>query len=68
MEVRKVSREESTASLPPEPEAGADVTTVLVRMPDGPRISRRFHKLTPLKARSSSTSTCCPCSQSCASA
>ena len=41
---------ERSATLPPEPEPGAaDVTTVLVRMPDGPRISRRFEKSAALK-------------------
>jgi len=42
------AREETANALPPEPAAGADVTTVLVRMPDGPRISRRFAKDTAL--------------------
>ena len=44
------AREEAAAALPPEPEAGPDVTTVLVRMPDGPRISRRFAKDAPLES------------------
>merc|ERR1719446_1207459 len=43
-ESRKVEREEATSALPDEPAAGPEVTTVLVRMPDGPRISRRFEK------------------------
>ena len=38
-----------SAALPAEPDAGEGVTTVLVRMPDGPRISRRFDKATPLR-------------------
>ena len=33
----------------PLPPAGDGVGTVLVRMPDGPRISRRFDKATPLE-------------------
>ena len=42
------AREVTAAALPEEPAAGADVTTVLVRMPEGPRISRRFAKGDPL--------------------
>ncbi len=38
-----------TSELPPEPPTSADATIVLVRMPDGPRISRRFAKDTPLQ-------------------
>ena len=45
---RAAKRNESVAAMPDEPEAGPDVTTVLVRMPDGPRISRRFAKDTSL--------------------
>ena len=43
------AREETAAALPPEPAAGPDVTTVLVRMPEGNRISRRFDKSAPLR-------------------
>ena len=38
------ARERDALALPPEPEPGPAVTTVLCRMPDGPRISRRFDK------------------------
>ena len=38
------ARERAQTELPAEPEAGPDATTVLCRMPDGPRISRRFAK------------------------
>ena len=38
------ARERDALALPPEPEAGPAVTTVLCRMPDGPRITRRFDK------------------------
>ena len=41
-ESRQSAREEAAAALPPELPAGDGTTTVLVRMPDGPRISRRF--------------------------
>ena len=43
------AREETAAALPHEAPSGPDVTTVLVRMPHGPRISRRFEKATALK-------------------
>ena len=46
---RKAEREEAASALPTEPEAGPEVTTVLVRMPDGPRISRRFGRATSLR-------------------
>jgi len=49
-EDRRTQRQEASAALPPEPAAGADVTTVLVRMPEGPRISRRFPSTTHLSA------------------
>ena len=42
-EVRE-SRAQASAELPAEPAAGADVTTVVVRMPEGNRVSRRFAK------------------------
>ena len=45
---RAANRAAAAAALPPEPDAGAGVVTVLVRMPDGPRISRRFTKTTAL--------------------
>ena len=45
---RRDARGEAAAALPPEPAAGEGVTTVLVRMPEGPRISRRFDKGTRL--------------------
>ena len=38
------AREVTAAALPPEPEAGPDVTTVLCRMPEGNRVQRRFPK------------------------
>ena len=46
---RRAARDDAAAALPTEPDAGEGVTTVLVRMPDGPRISRRFDKATPLR-------------------
>ena len=49
-ESRQSAREEAAAALPPEPPAGDGTTTVLVRMPDGPRISRRFLSDGPLSA------------------
>ena len=42
--VRAEARQTTAAALPDEPEAGPDVCMVLVRMPDGPRITRRFAK------------------------
>jgi hypothetical protein len=48
-EAERASARRATAdALPPEPEAGPDACTVLVRMPDGPRISRRFERGTAL--------------------
>jgi len=47
---RKSAREEAAAALAAEPPPSAEATTVLVRMPDGPRISRRFLKNTSLQA------------------
>jgi len=46
---RRAVRGDAAAALPAEPAAGEGVTTVLVRMPDGPRISRRFDKAAPLR-------------------
>ena len=48
-ESRRCARQEASAVLAPEPAAGPDITTVLVRMPHGPRISRRFDRLTKLR-------------------
>ena len=48
-QVRREARGDAAAALPAEPAAGEGVTTVLVRMPDGPRISRRFDKAAPLR-------------------
>ena len=48
-EARREARGDAAAALPAEPAAGEGVTTVLVRMPDGPRISRRFDKAAPLR-------------------
>ena len=45
---RAIQREHAAAALPPEPDAGPDACTVIVRMPDGPRVSRRFAKATTL--------------------
>ena len=41
---RAIKREHAAAALPPEPDAGPDACTVIVRMPDGPRVTRRFAK------------------------
>ena len=41
---RGAAREESAAALPDEPAAGPEITTCVVRMPEGNRISRRFPK------------------------
>jgi hypothetical protein len=48
-QARREARGDAAAALPAEPAAGEGVTTVLVRMPDGPRISRRFDKAAPLR-------------------
>ena len=48
-QARRDARGDAAAALPAEPAAGEGVTTVLVRMPDGPRISRRFDKAAPLR-------------------
>ena len=48
-QARREARGDAAAALPAEPAAGEGVSTVLVRMPDGPRISRRFDKAAPLR-------------------
>lgn len=40
----------TTAALSPEPPAGTDVVTVAVKLPDGQRLTRRFLKISPVKA------------------
>jgi hypothetical protein len=42
--------QEKAASLPPEPGVGEAATTAcLIRLPDGTRLSRRFHVSDPLR-------------------
>jgi len=48
-EERREERAQASALLPDEPEAGPGVTTVVVRMPEGNRVSRRFPRETELR-------------------
>jgi len=43
------ARRRKADALPPEPEPGTDVSRVVVRMPDGQRLDRRWHKDTPIQ-------------------
>ena len=43
-EARRAARLAKAAAVPPEPPAGPDATRLVVRLPDGRRLDRRFEK------------------------
>lgn len=47
---RSTRRRAKADSLPPEPPSGAEATRLVIRLPDGRRLDRRFEKTCPLQA------------------
>ena len=50
VEARRQARLAKASAVPPEPPAGPDVTRLVIKLPDGRRLDRRFEKSAPLEA------------------